>query len=306
VIGPAFSGGNLTVYASNCKGNSGSSYQFIDISDPTSIPCNLNGPSAVCAGFTYNYTVGAAAGNVESYVWTVPDGATIVSGQGTTSVYISFQSGFSSGSISVVAANCIVNSPAATQSVCLATQAPSCSQIGGGPNNVCIGSTETYTVQWINGATAYTWTVPANTVILSGQGSTTISLQFNTGYTGGTLSVIASNCIGSGTATTFKLTHNNCGVHDPTSIDEAGTITGLDVLVYPNPFRGQFFLKVTAPGSEPVNMKIFDITGRMVEASDNIPNAEEVTFGERLQAGIYLIQVQQGDDSKVLRIIKAE
>jgi hypothetical protein len=69
----------------------------------------VNGPSVVTANQTnVTYSVPAQAGF--NYTWTVPAGATIVSGQGTNSIVVDF--GSSSGNISVTES--VTNGPSKT------------------------------------------------------------------------------------------------------------------------------------------------------------------------------------------------
>lgn len=60
-----------------------------------------------------------------------------------------------------------------------------------GNNTVCAGTTQTYTLGGVSGATNYNWTVPTGAVINSGQGNDTISVTFGT--TSGNVCVAASN-----------------------------------------------------------------------------------------------------------------
>src|ERR1019366_375622 len=114
-----------------------------------------------------------------NYVWTVPANSTIVSGQGTTSVLVSYQNGFVAGTVSVYAANCILNSSVVSLPVGLQSQAPS--DFDGddyvGATNHCIGDTGAYAVEWAPGATAYSWSLPAHTHLISGQGSTSVLIM---------------------------------------------------------------------------------------------------------------------------------
>ncbi|HIA06187.1 MAG TPA: PKD domain-containing protein [Flavobacteriales bacterium] len=59
----------------------------------------------------------------------------------------------------------------------------------------CVGSTQTYSVPAVTGATGYTWTVPGGWVINSGQGTTSISVTV--GATAGNVCVTADNACGS-------------------------------------------------------------------------------------------------------------
>lgn len=60
-----------------------------------------------------------------------------------------------------------------------------------GNANVCEGSTQTYSVSGVSGATNYNWTVPSGSVITSGQGTSTITVTV--GPTSGNVCVTPSN-----------------------------------------------------------------------------------------------------------------
>lgn len=48
-----------------------------------------------------------------------------------------------------------------------------------GPTQVCVGSTYTYTAQGSNLQTGYTWSIPTGATIISGSGSKSIKIRFN-------------------------------------------------------------------------------------------------------------------------------
>ena len=82
---------------------------------------SIAGLTAVCLPSTNTYTVSGLT-NITGAIWTVPAGATIVSGQGTTSISVSFPSGAVSGNITCVPYNGPCSS--ATLSLAIATSSP--------------------------------------------------------------------------------------------------------------------------------------------------------------------------------------
>lgn len=64
-----------------------------------------------------------------------------------------------------------------------------------GPTNLCSGSTATYSINSIQGATTYIWIVPLGATILSGQGTTSITVLF--GQDTGGIGVTSYNFCGS-------------------------------------------------------------------------------------------------------------
>jgi len=170
-------------------------------------PTSISGPSSnVCAGSTQTYGCTSVAA-ATSYQWTAPTNATIVSGQGTQTVTVSYASNFgASGTLSVKSQNCFGLSTARTLTVYNIPGTPG--TISGAVNNVCSGSVLTYTIAAVPGATSYTWTAPTNTTIMSGQGTNSISLSIGSAFASGTLSVRAVSSCGQSAARTLGLSKN--------------------------------------------------------------------------------------------------
>jgi hypothetical protein len=173
----------------------------------TSIPVSpsaIVGPTVnVCGGSTQTYSCTAVAA-AATYLWTVPANATIVSGQGTQNITVSFDAGFvSSGIVSVRAENCFGQSVARTVTVYSIPSSPV--SIAGVSNNLCSGNVVSYSIAAVAGASSYVWTAPANTSIVSGQGTTSITLSIGASFNSGTLSVRAASSCGQSVARTLGL-----------------------------------------------------------------------------------------------------
>jgi hypothetical protein len=69
-----------------------------------------------------------------------------------------------------------------------------------GASVICPGDQSLYTVDTIQGATGYNWTVPANSTIIAGNNTPQITLQSNNNFNGGILTVAGTNTNGQGTA----------------------------------------------------------------------------------------------------------
>src|SRR5205085_9199498 len=68
-------------------------------------PGSITGPASLCRNANGNYSI-AAVPTATSYVWKVDGNATIVSGQGTTSITVHTASNWSGGRVKVKAVNC--------------------------------------------------------------------------------------------------------------------------------------------------------------------------------------------------------
>jgi PKD repeat protein len=170
--------GSVSVTATNTCGTSSASSQTITVNSIPAAPGTITGITTVCPNATGNtYSIAAVAG-ATSYTWTLPFGATIVSGQGTTDVVVDF--GVTSGNIIVTATNSCGTSPMnnVVINVLPASEVPGTIS---GPTAVCANETGVvYTVPTVLGAIAYTWIAPIGGAIVSGQGTNMVVIDFGT------------------------------------------------------------------------------------------------------------------------------
>jgi hypothetical protein len=205
---PNFTMGNISVTSNNQCGNS--IIRVISIrSIPNTIGTITGQTTNLCTNAVNNpsYSISAVTG-ASSYTWTAPAGATIISGQGTTSITLNISNNFVSGNLSVIANNTCGSSAART--LALSSTITSPGTITGTTNNLCPNgiSSPTYTIASVSGASSYTWTAPTGATIISGQGTTSITLNFTNSFVSGNLSVVANNACGSSSARTLALSSN--------------------------------------------------------------------------------------------------
>jgi len=169
----------------------------------------ITGTATVCGGaqgVAYSCAPISGAGY---YVWTLPNGATIASGSGTTNITVNFAGNASSGNVSVYGNNLCGNGTASNFPVTV-NALPSAAGTISGDANVCSGSAgHVYSVQAITGATSYTWVIPAGATITAGQGSNSVTISFGTSAVSGNITVLGTNTCGTGTASpNFAVTVN--------------------------------------------------------------------------------------------------
>jgi hypothetical protein len=96
-----------------------------------------------------------------AYAWTIPAGATSVSGQGTSSISFRFPTGFTSGTISVSLSGC--GAPI-QRSIVVSRTLPATPGTISGPVNLCsfrgTNTAAAYSVSVVANATFYNWTLP--------------------------------------------------------------------------------------------------------------------------------------------------
>jgi hypothetical protein len=191
-----FTSGILKVKACNYLGCSAERTRTI-YSKPLSTGTISGAVTGVCALSTQTYSTTPAQGAI-SYKWFVPAGAQIVSGQSTTSILVSFPQGFVSGTVSVYGSNNCGNGPTRRITVRSAPAKPG--SITGKANDLCQNINVTYSIANVAGASSYNWSVPAFATIISGQGTTSITVNFPKFYATATISVVAVNNCGNSEA----------------------------------------------------------------------------------------------------------
>jgi hypothetical protein len=275
----------VTCNASNFCSSSVRSYS-IRANAPTMVPVLVIKTLGVCAirGTATNatYTILPILG-ATSYLWTVPAGATIVSGQGTTSIDVNFAAGFTSGVMSVVGVSNCGNTPSKSINIGL-LEKPTI----GGPTSVCPGNQETFGIGNVTGATHYRFNLPPGLALVSQINN--FAIVTNTGaFTSGKI-----RC---------QVYTSNCGVSPPSifSVNTAAcrNMNDLSVAIYPNPSNGQFEVRFSTATDG--SLEILDLTGKVVYAKNFNTNVEAVN-ANFLQNGIYLVKVSANGITQVSKI----
>jgi len=282
-------------------------------------PSALNGTLAPCPNSTFTYTATspvptATQSTPVRFRWTLPLGSTITTSNADSStVNVTFNSNFVGGTLAVKgetscgvvgSAKSVILAPAKVLDIISST----------GFFNSCIGNTMNFTavspITIVGGAPVvlFRWTKPAFTTIVSANAdSSTISLQFNTGYKGGALKVqTSSSCNTLGTAVSKTLTHVGCAAGQRAGIEEETLVTDL-VNLFPNPNNGEFTINiqtgdlVTTKGL----IKIINLEGKLLDQyTVGITNGvinKKIT-NTSLKRGMYFITYIIGDKKKTIRM----
>ena len=208
-----------TVYTISTLSASSCPAQLSDLTGSASITLNsfavpdtIVGSRNAClysATSTLNATYSIAATNASAYAWTLPAGATLISGAGTNTITVHYASTFTTGTISVqVSSNC--GSPITKTTSITKTLSAAPASISG-PTSVCayIGTSTqaTYTSAVVAGAIKYSWTLPSTVTIVSATSdSSIINVTFGVSYVTSTFSVKAVVGCGTTTAKTLSVT----------------------------------------------------------------------------------------------------
>lgn len=158
----------------------------------------ITGSGLVCAGSNAVAYTTTPVQNATSYNWTLPAGATIIAGAGTTSIVVDFSAAAVSGNIGVAGNNSCGNGIPSFLPVAV-SPLPSAAGVITGPASLCAGADGVvYNVSAISGATSYLWNVPAGVTITSGATTNQIVVAFGTIAGNVELSVNGVNSCGSG------------------------------------------------------------------------------------------------------------
>ncbi len=74
-----------------------------------------------------------------------------------------------------------------------------------------------------------------------------------------------------------------------------------EVKAYPNPFTNAVTIALAIENTTS-NIAVYDMTGKLIQQMTTSEN--EVSIGENLTAGIYIVQVTQGQETKNIRVVK--
>ena len=172
----------------------------VNVTDMPGPAGTITGPATVCEGGTnYVYSV-ASIPNTHSYMWTVPAGATIVSGLYSNSITVNYALGASSGNITVYGNSVCGNGATSPAYPVTVNYKPAAAGTIIGPNALCQGSSGiNYSISAIPGATGYVWVVPAGATIVAGTNTNNITVDFSMSAVSGDITVYGTNACGSGT-----------------------------------------------------------------------------------------------------------
>ena len=306
----SFTTSAISVQAVNgCGTSNPRSITIVKTLPPT--PGLISGPTNACAyvapnGVPASYSLVGVAGN--TYNWTIPAGATGLTGQGTSNISFIYPSGFSSGSVSVTATNGCGTSGIRSLSISvLNPAAPSAIDVV--EFESCPNRVYTYTVASLPAnAVSVQWTVPAEALSFTGQGTSSISVSYPQTVVNGFVTAQAvSNC-GTSTIRSVVAKYAACQDGPPPPFAKGGTgninaAEGLQVNVYPNPSVSDFKVQVLTAGKEKISVRITDMQGRSIK-NITVQPFQTTTVGSDLKAGAYMMEVKQGNSVKTTKLIK--
>jgi hypothetical protein len=296
-------------------------------------PGTISGPDKPCEGTDVVYSVSTVS-NASDYIWSVPEGWTIKSGQNTVSITVIV--GTNNGDVTVKATNDNCESQETNMTVtpdlnCCTQGEPdmyennntmqTAAQINVGDPAISAnildskdadwfyfetGDAGLYQINYVQGSTAETMTLynsSARKLKPTERTGTTYSLLANTIY------YIKVSAKLRSPAPCYSLGVEFAGSalfaseqYDDLKSAEIETIPKGVLKIWPNPTKNEY--QFYNGNETPVKVRILDLTGRQIETIENVGIAETVVFGSKYKPGIYFVNTSENGVQKVFKLIK--
>jgi hypothetical protein len=285
-VAPAAGTGPVTFYGAFAKNYPGPvTNSTLTVQEGLALPAAagpISGPTAVCKNNSESYSVAMITG-ATSYVWSVPAGATITSGQGMTMINVSFGASASSGNVSVYGSNTAGNGTPSSLAVTV-NSVPLTPAAPGGPAMVDLNHFTTSNYTTAASAVSYVWQInPASAGTISGT-TATATVTWNASFMGyAEISVKGLNSCGESAWSPVTTTQviNTTGIDKNDAAIRVITETG-----------GNLTLIMNTEAHE-ANLMLFDISGRIL-LKTTIPGQGTQQINNHLNPGVYFIVVEAG------------
>jgi hypothetical protein len=84
-----------------------------------------------------------------------------------------------------------------------------------------------------------------------------------------------------------------------------GETTGLAIRVLSNPSPNYFDIQIQGNADNNVRLTVYDNLGRVIERKSSLPSNQTVRLGNSYQSGIYLVEIVQGTQRQIVKLVKA-
>ncbi|QBZ99006.1 Ig-like domain-containing protein [Flavobacterium sangjuense] len=96
-----------------------------------------------------------------------------------------------------------------------------------------------------------------------------------------------------------------CSVTTPGTAPATKDVITFRAVAYPNPFANNFMIDVKSSSQSSVNLKVYDMIGRLVEQRDvRVSDLVNSAIGERYPSGVYNVVVSQDESVQTVRVVK--
>jgi hypothetical protein len=165
-------------------------------------------------------------------------------------------------------------------------------------NVISLGGNLNLTMEVFESVTNTTGAYDRIGVTLTGSGA--LGLLFSSYWSSG--NTIAQQMNGGKIQIRNASTPAGRGISEPV-VEKSPEIIPFNVKAYPNPSEHQFTIYVESSSMDKVEIVVRDIMGRIVKRIEKTVGLPFI-FGEEFKNGVYLVEVRQGDNRKLLKLIK--
>lgn len=153
------------------------------------------GGSSVCPGESRTFSIDSASQPGVTYFWEVPAGATILSGQNSTTIDVSFDVSFNAdGFIKAYKVNACGMSPARSLKIFRNRTRPATpAYIYAADQKACAQDTLTFSTSTVDTGIIWHWYSSNTVTIIGGQGTSSVTAVTNSNFTGGWVAVYTEN-----------------------------------------------------------------------------------------------------------------
>jgi hypothetical protein len=279
-FGPSFVSGTIEVQAVNACGPSA----VRKLTVRSNVPARPGVISGIAAGLCVDESTTYSINPVnfaDNYIWSFAGDleVTSVQGGGTSATYTAGP-GFETGQVIVQAENACGISLPRTLNV-RSTPARPGAITGPGPDVVKGSSGLGYSISPVASATSYNWSGTNGIDVVSGNGTTTISVDIPSEFISGLLSVSAVNACGEGPVRGRAIR----GIEDLPFMRGA-IMMAPEISIYPNPIKD----KVIVQGSGISEIHLYDLSGKLLQAH-RYQDAYQEEIILNYPQGMYIIQV---------------
>ncbi len=314
---PGFSSGNVTVTAVNNCGSSSNNRQLAVRSAAISTPGLIQGPTNACllmlslanpTGVEAQYSIRKVT-NATSYNWVAPAGATIIAhpagtGADDTVIVVTYASGFTGGNITVTATGNCGTSAARSLIIQAGLKPGTTGAISATELQSCPDRVIQYSVAALPSNTNWLqWTVPANATIISGQGTASIAVAYTGAAINGNITATPSNGCATGGTRSLAVNLSACSIGTTFVKAKTSDMPSCEVSVYPNPSPGQVHIRLSSFSTEPIQVRILDLQGRVYQTR-TAKGTQTITLGTELRPGQYIAEINQAGRLLHKRFVK--
>ena len=274
------SSGNITVAGNNLCGNGNASPNFAVTVN--ALPANagtITGDASVCLGSTGHVYSVPVISNASNYTWSLPTGATITSGQNSSSVTVSYGTSAVPGNITVLGVNSCGNG-AVSPNFAVTTHPIPAAPVVTAAGNVLTSSAPSGN-QWYYEGTA-----------IAGATGQTYTVTHNTGY---------YSC---------EVTLSGCS--SPVSNRVWVVMTGVEQLqasnfnIYPVPNDGKFTVSLVSQAEDTFTITVFTSLGVQIREIKDI--AVNGRFDQEIDLrpasdGVYMVVIRNGNNHVVKKAV---